>query len=191
MGANPAEDIDVGPKQLRLADGASLELAESPTDSNTWALMAGKSVVLDRLVSRTALDPIQASSTRRSFVGVGSLVYRVGQAINSAWQPGWMAWPEVGAWIQRDKERVPLGWGTPLGGWYVQRLMALPGDLYLVVLGDQICVANLAQREITMLRYGWDALAFLRDQIEWAEIGVEAAFPPHPARSRFGGGGTH
>lgn len=182
MGANPAEDVDVGPQQLRLADGASLELAESPTDTNTWALMSGKSVVLDRLISRTALDPYQAAFTRRSFVAVGPSVYRVGQATNSAWRPGWMAWPEVGAWFQRDKERISLGWGTPLGGWSVWRVIAMPGDLYLVVLGDQICLANLAQREITVLRYGPDALAFLRDQIEWAEIGVEASSRTDPVR---------
>lgn len=170
MGKEPAEDVKIGGSPGKLDESAWLELGDSTTDSNAWALLgvnwANQTVILDRLLPRPAFDSFQAAATRQRFFGTHKHGYHVGKAAEDPWELIWFSWPEVGVRWQRRNERVRLGWGTPLGGWMVRRVIGLPEDHFLIVLGDQICLAGLSKREITVLRRGWDALAFLKEQLD-------------------------
>ena len=91
---------------------------------------------------------------------------RISSATNSSWRFGWAHWNDIGVWGYQKEKRFSIAYGIPFGGWSPRRVVQLPRDQILIQLGDhQICLADLPNKKIAIVRRGYGMLAFQKDQI--------------------------
>jgi len=147
-----------------------LELKESQVDSNYWDLAAVLErrqtvVLLPHISSIRQIAPDQAYRTSQ-YGGWGIAPFQVGVATNSNWRFGWANWPDVGMWGRNGPRTVRIAYGIPFGGWSPCRVIHLPDDKVLLQLGDhQLCLVDISDRKIALIRNGYGVLAFQKDQI--------------------------
>jgi hypothetical protein len=147
-----------------------LELKESQVDSNFWDLTAVLErrqtvVLLPHISSIRQIAPEQAYRTSQ-YGGWGMAPFQVGTATNSNWRFGWANWPDVGMWGRNGSRTVRIAYGIPFGGWSPYRVIHLPDDKVLLQLDDnQICLVDVPDRKIALIRSGYGVLAFQKDQV--------------------------
>lgn len=147
-----------------------LELKESQVDGNYWDLAAVLErrqtvVLLPHISSIRQIAPEQAHRTSQ-YGGWGMAPFQVGTATNSNWRFGWANWPDVGMWGRNGSHTVRIAFGIPFGGWSPYRVIHLPDDKVLLQLDDnQICLVDVPDRKIALIKNGYGVLAFQKDQI--------------------------
>lgn len=149
-----------------------LQLMESPADTNHWDLVAAfrgpkgreTAVLIPSFSSRNLIAANQAWRTAQHG-GWGLAPFQVDGATNSPWRFRWAHWPDVGVWARDGSRTVRIAFGVPFGGWPAYRVVQLPCDQALAQFDRQLCLLDLAQRKIALVRRGYDLLAFSKDQI--------------------------
>lgn len=151
-----------------------LVLRASESESNTWDLLVydnrgrreDATVVLPSLTTLERVPEMQGWRTDQYFGWSGS-VFQVGAATNSAWKFAWAHWPDIGMWGRKGtEEKVRVALGTPLGGWSPYRAVHLPGDQVLLQLdARQICLVDVPNRKIALIRRGYGFLALLTEDL--------------------------
>ena len=69
-------------------------------------------------------------------------------------------------WGRNGSRTVRIAYGIPFGGWSPYRVIHLPDDKVLLQLDDnQICLVDVPDRKIALIRNGYGVLAFQKDQI--------------------------
>jgi len=165
---------------------AFLDLEESDTFTNYWDIVAhlvpeqgeNQSVVVFPCVSTVGLVAEEQAWRTTKYGGWGREAFQIGAATNSNWKFGWAHWPDIGMWARNGSRTVRVAFGTPFGGWLAARVIHLPDDKALLQLGShQICLVDVVNSKIALVRNGYGMLALSKDQI------VEPSSAANPDKS--------
>lgn len=146
-----------------------LELRESAADTNYWDLVAvsrpRETMTVVPSISSQQRIPAQQAWRTGQYWGWGVAAFQVGEATNSPWSFHWAHWPDIGMWARNGTRVVRVAYATPFGGWAPYRVIHLPGDQALLQLGQQICLVDIPNKKIALLRKGYGVIAFHESQM--------------------------
>jgi hypothetical protein len=164
-----APDIKVAELDATKSMDYHLGLQDCPTNTQYWDLTAviernDTTVIVPQFSTKYLIPEEQAWRTGQYF-GWSMGSFQVGVATNSHWRFNWAHWPDLGMWGYDGLRKIQIAFGTPFGGWAPYRVIHLPEDKILLQLNHQICLADIPNRKIALIRNGFGMLAFMTNQI--------------------------